>query len=75
MWKGLLKVILAIVHGLEVSVANSCIGGVASAFHALEIAHTHYWTRESVADDRMSSVVGVTPSSVRNQFYPFVCNC
>ena len=48
-WKGILKVLLAIAHGLEYS-ATTVPGksnhsrGVASAFHTLEMAHTHYWT-------------------------------
>eukprot|EP00095_Tigriopus_kingsejongensis_P005098 maker-scaffold161_size295871-snap-gene-0.10 protein:Tk05098 transcript:maker-scaffold161_size295871-snap-gene-0.10-mRNA-1 annotation:"map kinase-activating death domain isoform x3" len=46
-WKGVLKIVLAIVHGLEVSVSNSALGGLSSAFHVLEIAHTHFWTRET----------------------------
>jgi hypothetical protein len=53
-WKGLLKVILAIIHGLEAAVAASNGGiahnaglGTSSAFRALEIAHTHFWTRDS----------------------------
>ncbi|XP_050426755.1 MAP kinase-activating death domain protein isoform X2 [Adelges cooleyi] len=45
-WKGMLKALLAIVHGLEVSFANQSGGGLASAFQVLEIAHTHYWTKD-----------------------------
>ena len=43
-WKGLLKILTAIVHGLEVS-ASATVGNLctASAFRALEMAHTHYW--------------------------------
>jgi len=45
-WKGMLKALLAIIHGLEVSFSNQCGGGLASAFQVLEIAHTHYWAKD-----------------------------
>ncbi|XP_050526812.1 MAP kinase-activating death domain protein isoform X2 [Daktulosphaira vitifoliae] len=45
-YKGMLKGLLAIIHGLEVSFANQCGGGLASAFQVLEIAHTHYWSKD-----------------------------
>ena len=50
-WKGLLKILTAIVHGLEAS--TTATGGnmsTASAFRALEMAHTHYWTRLEFGD-------------------------
>ena len=50
-WKGLLKILTAIVHGVEASMCatsgNLC---TASAFRALEMAHTHYWTRLELSD-------------------------
>ena len=71
MWKGLLKILTAIVHGLEASVAatsgNMC---TASAFRALEMAHTHYWTRLELGDsdpkvvERGSEVAEVTSSTL-----------
>lgn len=42
----MLKVLQATIHGLEVSFANSGSGGVASVFYLLEIAHTHYWSKD-----------------------------
>jgi hypothetical protein len=42
----MLKALLAIIHGLEVSFGNQCGGGLASAFQVLEIAHTHYWAKD-----------------------------
>ncbi|XP_018576848.1 MAP kinase-activating death domain protein isoform X6 [Anoplophora glabripennis] len=45
-WKGMLKVIQAVVHGLEVTYSNYGLGGMASAFQLCEIAHTHYWTKD-----------------------------
>ena len=74
-WKGLLKILTAIVHGLEVS-ASATVGNLctASAFRALEMAHTHYWTRLELAGDndpsdpskveRGSEVAEVTSSTL-----------
>ncbi|BES98893.1 uDENN [Nesidiocoris tenuis] len=45
-WKGMLKVLQAVTSGLEVTYANYGLGGMASAFQTLEIAHTHYWTKD-----------------------------
>ena len=45
-FKGILKVLLTVIYGLEVSVANAGLGGLSSAFCVLEISHTHFWTRD-----------------------------
>jgi hypothetical protein len=45
-WKGMLKMLLAVVHGLEVTFSNFGLGGMASAFQMLEVAHTHYWSKD-----------------------------
>ncbi|XP_078667972.1 MAP kinase-activating death domain protein-like isoform X26 [Branchiostoma floridae x Branchiostoma belcheri] len=45
-YKGMLAVLKACVVGLEHSHENHVPGGVASAFGVLEIAHTHYYTKE-----------------------------
>lgn len=42
----MLKVLLAIVYGLEQTYGNFGLGGMASVFQVLEIAHTHYWTKD-----------------------------
>jgi len=42
----MLKMLLAVVHGLEVTYSNFGLGGMASAFQLLEVAHTHYWSRD-----------------------------
>lgn len=42
----MLKVLQALVHGLEVTYGNYGLGGMACAFQLCEIAHTHYWTKE-----------------------------
>lgn len=45
-WRGLLKVCQAIVSGLEQSYMHNKLVGMASVFSLLEVAHTHYWTRD-----------------------------
>lgn len=46
-WKGLLKVVNAMVYGLEQNyLHHGNSSGMASAFSILEIAHTHYWAKE-----------------------------
>nr|CAI5837230.1 unnamed protein product [Callosobruchus analis] len=45
-WKGMLKILQAIVHGLEMTYGNYGLGGMASAFQLCEVAHTHYWSKE-----------------------------
>lgn len=47
-WKGMLKCILAIAYGLEVTYANFGLGGMASVFQLMEIAHTHYWSKDVI---------------------------
>lgn len=42
----MLKALLAIIQGLDVSFSSQCGVGLASAFQVLEIAHTHYWTKD-----------------------------
>lgn len=42
----MLKILLAVTHGLEVTYGNFGLGGMASAFQLNEIAHTHYWTKD-----------------------------
>ena len=42
----MLKMLQAVTAGLEQTYINHGSGGMASAFQLLEIAHTHYWTRD-----------------------------
>lgn len=42
-FKGMAKLLAAIINGLEQTYANNGLGGMASAFQLLEIAHSHYW--------------------------------
>ncbi|VDM95490.1 unnamed protein product [Thelazia callipaeda] len=46
-YKGYLKALQTCISGLEYSYKSSGSNGLASLFHVLEIAHTHYWTKES----------------------------
>lgn len=50
----MVKILLAIQHGLEVTYSNYGLGGMASVFQMQEIAHTHYWTKD-VGDPGLSS--------------------
>ncbi|KAG0714005.1 MAP kinase-activating death domain protein [Chionoecetes opilio] len=45
-WKGMLKLINAVVAGLEVTYNAFGGGATSSALQALEISHTHYWSRD-----------------------------
>ncbi|XP_064073669.1 MAP kinase-activating death domain protein isoform X4 [Vanessa tameamea] len=45
-WKGMLKVLQAVIHGLEHTYSNFGLGGMASVFQLAEMAHTHYWSKE-----------------------------
>ncbi|XP_039496662.1 MAP kinase-activating death domain protein isoform X8 [Drosophila santomea] len=54
-WKGMLKCIQAIAGGLDVTFANFGLGGMASVFQLMEVAHTHYWSKEITEGSDMSS--------------------
>ncbi|XP_055298322.1 MAP kinase-activating death domain protein isoform X7 [Sitodiplosis mosellana] len=45
-WRGILKCMQAVAHGLEVTYSNFGLGGMASVFQLMEIAHTHYWSKD-----------------------------
>ena len=59
-FKGMAKLLSAIIHGLEQTYANNGLGGMASAFQLLEIAHSHYWVRgaESAANAKTGQTDG-----------------
>ncbi|XP_029633967.1 MAP kinase-activating death domain protein isoform X5 [Octopus sinensis] len=59
-FKGMLTVLRAMVHGLEYTYTNYGLGGMASAFMVLEILHTHYWLKE-VGNNSNKSEASVTP--------------
>jgi len=61
-YKGMLSLLKAFCHGLEATFQNYGIGGMASAFMVLEIAHTHYWAREHTGSNK--SDTSITPEVV-----------
>ncbi|KAK2569106.1 MAP kinase-activating death domain protein [Acropora cervicornis] len=71
-FKGMLEILKAVVYGLEVSMENEDIGGIASAFQFLEIAHIHYYGRDikeeeaRMRDDDEMSVISNTDSTISN---------
>lgn len=69
-WKGLLRIAMSIIHGLELAVTTATIGGMASAFYLLEIAHTHYWQREPLTNKIGTSAVreGILPGFSQDYF-------
>lgn len=58
-WKGMLKCLQAIAHGLEQTNLNNGLGGMASVFQMMEVAHTHYWSKElaEMSSDMGSSII------------------
>ena len=61
-WRGMLKLLLAVVSGLEHTYSEHGLGGMASAFQVLEIAHTHYWSRE-LREPAALATVGISAAS------------
>ncbi|XP_018048573.1 PREDICTED: MAP kinase-activating death domain protein isoform X1 [Atta colombica] len=45
-YKGMLKCLQAVTHGLAHTYNNFGLGGMASVFQLMEIAHTHYWSKD-----------------------------
>ncbi|KAH0952986.1 hypothetical protein HN011_011318, partial [Eciton burchellii] len=45
-YKGMLKCLQAVTHGLAYTYNNFGLGGMASVFQLMEIAHTHYWSKD-----------------------------
>lgn len=55
-WRGMLKCVQAIAHGLDVTYSNFGLGGMASVFHLMEISHTHFWSKDlTEGSDHMST--------------------
>jgi hypothetical protein len=52
------NILRAVIQGLEVTFENNGLGGMASTFQLLEIAHTHYWIKDTKND--------LSPMSERN---------
>ncbi|XP_053576310.1 MAP kinase-activating death domain protein [Bombina bombina] len=63
-YKGMLDLLKCTVSSLEQSYANAGLGGMASIFSLLEIAHTHYYSKEPEKRKHSPSADGaVTPVS------------
>ncbi|XP_073460487.1 MAP kinase-activating death domain protein isoform X16 [Aquarana catesbeiana] len=63
-YKGMLDILKCTVSSLEQSYANAGLGGMASVFSLLEIAHTHYYNKEPEKRKHSPSADGtVTPVS------------
>ncbi|XP_033216295.1 MAP kinase-activating death domain protein [Belonocnema kinseyi] len=45
-YKGMLKCLQAVAHGHAHTYSNFGLGGMASVFQLMEIAHTHYWSKD-----------------------------
>ncbi|GAB0092198.1 MAP kinase-activating death domain protein [Sergentomyia squamirostris] len=45
-YRGMQKCMLAVAHGLDHTYSNFGLGGMASVFQMMEIAHTHFWSKE-----------------------------
>lgn len=65
-FKGMAKLLNAIIVGLEQTYANNGLGGMASAFQLLEIAHTHYWVHGSELLGKSNSLDGSSPMSEKS---------
>ncbi|MCP9265477.1 MAP kinase-activating death domain protein [Dirofilaria immitis] len=64
-YKGYLKALQTCIAGLEYSYNSPGSNGLASLFHVLEIAHSHYWTKETeiTSPPSISGSLLNTPSS------------
>ncbi|XP_076200604.1 MAP kinase-activating death domain protein isoform X15 [Aptenodytes patagonicus] len=61
-YKGMLDLLKCTVLSLEQSYANAGLGGMASVFGLLEIAHTHYYNKEPEKRKRSPTDGSVTPA-------------
>lgn len=46
MYKEMLKCLQAVANGLTITYRSDGLGGMASVFQLMEIAHTHYWSKD-----------------------------
>lgn len=68
------KCIQAVAHGLDHTYSNFGLGGMASVFQLMEIAHTHYWTKEindqvGVGDLSLMSSQSASPMGSRENLH------
>ncbi|CAD5219985.1 unnamed protein product [Bursaphelenchus xylophilus] len=71
-YKGYLKILQACLHGLDHSYNSPHSDGLASLFHVLEIAHTHFWAENEThtPGSGISSLMGTPTSSIHTVFSP-----
>lgn len=55
-WRGMIRICAAIISGLEQSYLHNKLIGMASVFSLLEVAHTHYWTKETSLDQKRINI-------------------
>ncbi|XP_062824050.1 MAP kinase-activating death domain protein isoform X24 [Anolis carolinensis] len=60
-YKGMLDLLKCTVSSLELSYTNAGLGGMASVFNLLEIAHTHYYNKEPEKRKRSPTDGAITP--------------
>ncbi|VDO55739.1 unnamed protein product, partial [Haemonchus placei] len=65
-YKGYVRVLQACIAGIEVSFNSPGCCGLASVFHVLEIAHTHFWCK----GNDISSPSSSTPSASETPSWP-----
>lgn len=56
----------AVTAGLEQTYINHGSGGMASSFQLLEIAHTHYWTRDISESSKFSDFASTNLSTAQH---------
>ncbi|KOC60958.1 MAP kinase-activating death domain protein [Habropoda laboriosa] len=61
-YKGILKCLQAVAHGLGHTYNNFGLGGMASVFQLMEIAHTHYWSKDLADGTFDASLMSQTSS-------------
>ncbi|XP_077518327.1 rab3 GDP-GTP exchange factor isoform X2 [Amblyomma americanum] len=71
-YKGTLRMLQLVITGLEHSYHNCGMGGMSSALQILEIAHTHFWTKDlgseaGMQESASSSVRGSISAAFRPQ--------
>jgi hypothetical protein len=55
-FKGMVMLLRAVIQGLEATFDNNGVGGMASTFQLLEIAHTHYWVKDNTIRNDSSPI-------------------
>lgn len=58
----MLKCLQAVSHGLAHTYSNFGLGGMASVFQMMEIAHTHYWSKDLLESGFDSSLMSQASS-------------